>query len=115
MESNVRYADLWKFLRTSGFECDTLAKNPQGNNLVRVCEHAASGARITLADRPAEEIVHPQTLAGVRLQLDNFGVIAPAEFDRWVERRTRANSETVRNGLSTPKPETLPRVTERQT
>ncbi len=32
------------------------------------------------------------SLIGVRLQLDNFGIMDPEEFDRWTERRAKANA-----------------------
>jgi hypothetical protein len=88
MNSQIRYADLWALLRRLGYTCDRLTDQ----NRHRVCEHAAAGSLLTLADAPPEQPVHPQTLNGVRLELANFGLLSPAEFDRWADRRGRANA-----------------------
>jgi hypothetical protein len=47
---------------------------------------------LSLADYPPDQPVHPQTLYGVPLELDNFDLLSHAEFDRWVGRRTKANA-----------------------
>jgi hypothetical protein len=54
---------------------------------------------LTLADYPPDQPVHPQTLYGVRLELDNFGLLSREEFDRWVDRRGKANTPKA-NGSS---------------
>jgi hypothetical protein len=87
MTSQIRYADLWALLRRAGYHCDRLINENQH----RVCEHPA-GSVLTLADYPPDQPVHPQTLYGVRLELDNFGLMSREEFDRWVERRTKGNA-----------------------
>jgi hypothetical protein len=88
----ARYTDLWKLLKRLGYDCGWLGTNPLGGNTVRICNHAASGSSRTLADEPPEEFVHPQVLSGVRLQLDNFGLLSPEDFDRWAARRAKANA-----------------------
>jgi hypothetical protein len=87
MDSRVRYADLWALLRRLGYNCDRLIND----NRQRVCEHVAAGSLLTLADYPPDEPVHPQTLYGVRLELDYFGLLSREQFDCWVDRRTKAN------------------------
>ena len=63
---------------------------------------------LTLADYPPDQAVHPQTLYGVRLELDNFGLMSREEFDRWADRRTKVNAAKTagRNG---PTPAGKPR------
>ncbi len=100
----ARYADLWKLLKRLGYDCGWLGTNPLGGNTVRICKHAASGSSMTLADEPPEEFVHPRVLFGVRLQLDNFGLLAPEDFDRWVARRAKANAAKEARGTSAANP-----------
>jgi hypothetical protein len=88
MNRAIRYADLWALLRRVGYDCDRLTDDRKH----RICEHAAAGSLLTLADYPSEQPVHPQTLYGVRLELDNFGLLSREEFDRWLERRAKANA-----------------------
>ncbi len=83
MKNSIRYADLWALLRKLGFDCDTVL---QSNH--RVCEFAATDTRIVLHDYPQEQPVDPEILIGVRLQLDNGGVMSH-EFDRWAARQGR--------------------------
>jgi hypothetical protein len=97
MNSHVRYADLWALLRRRGYDCDRLID--EGKH--RVCEHAAAGSLFTLADYPPDQPVHPQPLYGVRLELDNFGLLSRDEFDRWVEQRTKANTAKANGSNST--------------
>jgi hypothetical protein len=79
MASNViRYADLWALLRKLGFDCDTFDERNH-----RVCEFAPTDTRIVLYDYPPDQPVREEILIGVRLQLDNGGVLSRAEFDRW--------------------------------
>jgi hypothetical protein len=98
MDSEIRYADLWALLKRLGFDCDIFGTNPLGGNTVRICEHAPTNTRITLADYPPEQPVHPQVLYGVRLQLDSHGFMTFDEFDRWAKRRAKANAAKQANG-----------------
>jgi hypothetical protein len=95
MNSEIRYADLWALLRRLGYNCDRLTPD----NRHRVCEHVAAGSLLTLADYPPDQGVHPQTLYGVRLELDNFGLLSREEFDRWVEGRAKVSTAKA-NGSS---------------
>ena len=101
MSSTVSYADLWALLRRLGYDCDRLIDD----NRHRVCEHAVAGSLLTLADYPPDQPVHPQTLYGVRLELDNFGLLSRAAFDRWVGQRSKANGAKAngRNGPGQPR------------
>ena len=94
----ARYGDLWKLLKRLGYDCGWLGTNPLGGNTVRICKHTSSKSRITLAEEPAEQFVEPQLLFGVRLQLDNFGIMSPEAFDRWAARRAKANAMKDTNG-----------------
>ncbi len=94
----ARYSDLWKLLRRLGYDCGWLGTNPLGGNTVRICKHRSSKSRITLADEPAEQFIEPQLLFGVRLQLDNFGIMSSEAFDRWTARRAKANAAKHTNG-----------------
>jgi hypothetical protein len=98
MNSQIRYADLWALLRRIGYDCDRLIDDDKH----RVCEHVAARSLLALADYPLDRPVHPQTLYGVRLELDNFGLLSRAEFDKWVDQRTKANTAKAngRNGTS---------------
>jgi hypothetical protein len=98
MNSKIRYADLWALLRRLGYDCNRLIDG----NKHRVCEHVATGSQLTLANYPPDRYVHPQTLYGVRLELDNFGRLSREEFDSWVDQRTKSNTAKAngRNGTN---------------
>lgn len=82
MNNEIRYADLWALLRKLGFDCDSFDDRNH-----RICDFAPNGTRIVLHNYPPEEPVRQQILIGVRLQLDNGGVMSRADFDRWADRR----------------------------
>jgi hypothetical protein len=104
MNSHIRYADLWALLRRLGYNCDRLINDNQH----RICEHTAAGSSLSLADYPPEEPVHPQTLFGVGLELDNFGLMSREEFDRWVNRRTKTNAAKANGDNGTERVRKLP-------
>jgi hypothetical protein len=87
-----------------GYNCDRVID--AGKH--RVCEHATAGSVLTLAEYAADQLVHPQTLYGVRLELDNFGLMSREEFDRWVEQRGKANAAKA-NGSNSTTPARTPR------
>jgi hypothetical protein len=93
VDNPIRYGDLWTLLRKLGFDCN--AHDEQNH---RVCEFAPTDTRIVLHDYPANEPVREEILVGVRLQLDNGGVLSRAEFDRWVVRRANVNTAAGTNG-----------------
>jgi hypothetical protein len=96
MNKAITYGDLWALLRRLGYDCDRLIDDGKH----RVCEHAAAGSILALAEYPSDQPVHPQTLYGVRLELDNFGLLPRDEFDRWVDRRTKAKAATANGSTS---------------
>jgi len=96
----ARYADLWKLLKRLGYDCGWLGTNPLGGNTVRICKHSSSRSSITLSDDPPDQFVDPLSLIGVRLQLDNFGIMSPEDFDRWAARRAKANAAKEANGTN---------------
>lgn len=73
-----RYADLLRLLGDLGFDC------PVVRDGARVCEHEPSETLIVFGDYPAEEPVREQILFGVKLQLDQRGLLTREEFDRRV-------------------------------
>jgi len=98
MNRTISYADLWALLRRVGYNCDRLIDDGKH----RVCEHATAGSVLTLADYAADQVVHPQTLYGVRLELDNFGLLSREEFDRWADGREKANGVKANGSNSHP-------------
>jgi hypothetical protein len=93
MSNAIRYADLWALLRKLGFDCNTIDEQNH-----RVCAFAPTDTRIVLHDYPPHQFVREEILIGVRLQLDNGGVLSRAEFDRWVSRRAKVNAAVSANG-----------------
>jgi hypothetical protein len=102
--NTARYADLWKLLKRLGYDCGWVGTNPLGGNTVRICKHPSSRSSITLSDDPPNQFVDPLSLIGVRLQLDNFGIMSPEAFDRWAARRAKANAAKEANGANRTKP-----------
>src|ERR1041384_947406 len=93
MTNTIRYADLWALLRQLGFDCDTLDEQNH-----RICEYAPTETRIVLFNYPPEQPVREEILIGVRLQLDNGGVMSRAEFDRWASQPAKASTAVGTNG-----------------
>src|SRR6266446_5055238 len=93
MSNAIRYADLWALLRKLGFDCDTM---DQKNH--RICIFAPTDTRIVLHDYPLDQLVREEILIGVRLQLDNGGVMSRADFDGWASQRVSANGALGTNG-----------------
>lgn len=93
MNDAIQYADLWALLRELGFDCDTLDDRNH-----RICDFPPTRTRIVLHDYPPATMVHPQILIGVRLQLDNGGVMSREEFDKWAKSTKKSNSSNSENG-----------------
>jgi hypothetical protein len=107
--NKVRYRDLWRLLRRHGYDCDWLGKNPlRPHNAIRICEHAESGSSFSLADYPPDQFVHPQILFVARGALTDFGLMTREGFNRWVERRAKANAAS--NGAPADRPARRPRA-----
>ena|SRR5436190_1674622 len=94
MSDTIRYADLWALLRSLGFACDRLDEQNH-----RICEFAPTDTRIVLYDHPPQQPVRAEILFGVRLQLDNGGVMSRAEFDRWAAQHSEKNLAGNTNGV----------------
>jgi hypothetical protein len=94
MNNRILYGDLWALLRKLGFDVGTL---DQQNH--RVCEFVPNDTRIVLHDYPPDHPVRAEILFGVRLQLDNGGIMSPAKFDRWAARRTKPKKAVASNGV----------------
>src|SRR5437879_4892860 len=99
MSSTIRQGDVLSLLGTLGFDCDTVREN------ARICQYPSSDLVILLTERPADELLREQTLFGVKLQLENYGLMSREEFDRWAARKARANARNGANG-SRPTPKT---------
>ena len=93
MSNAIRYADLWALFRELGFDCDTLDEKNH-----RICEFVPTNTRIVLHDYPPDHHVREEILIGVRLPLDNGGVVSRVEFDEWTTRRPKAKSAVATNG-----------------
>jgi hypothetical protein len=93
MRNAIRYADLWALFRKLGFDVDKL--DDQNH---RICEYASTDTRIVLHDYPPDQPVREEILIGVRLQLDNGGIMSRAEFDHWAARGSKANTAAGANG-----------------
>jgi len=89
-----RYADLLRMLGELGFDCSAVRDG------ARVCEHEPSETLIVFGDYPADEPVREQILVGVKLQLDQRGLLTREEFDRRVARLAGAGT---RNGTGHPR------------
>ena len=95
MSNVIRYADLWALFRKLGFDCDTLDEQNH-----RICEFVPTDTRIVLHNYPLDNPVRQVILIGVRLQLDNGGVMSRAEFDQWAAGRTKTNTAAGANGVT---------------
>ncbi len=73
----MTYGQLDKVLRSLGFSCRVLKKDPPA----RVYEHKESGALITIPPFPETDFVLDYHLLAARTTLDLFGVADPTVFD----------------------------------
>jgi hypothetical protein len=74
--TDVTYGQLDRALRSLGFTCSTVMKEPP----VRVYEHKPSGAEILLPPFPEEDLVLDYHLTAARTTLDLFGIADPMAF-----------------------------------
>ena len=74
--TTVTYGKLDKVLRSLGFSCRVMTKEPP----TRVYEHKESGAWILLPLFPEDDLVLDYHLASVRTTLDGFGIADPTAF-----------------------------------
>jgi hypothetical protein len=75
--TEVTYGQLDKALRSLGFSCRELKKDPPA----RVYEHKESGALITIPAFPDTDFVLDYHLLAARTMLELFGVADPKGFD----------------------------------
>jgi hypothetical protein len=71
--TEVTYGQLGKVLRSLGFSCRVLNKEPA----TRVYEHKESGALITMPPLPMTDFVWEHHPVGARMILDWFGIANP--------------------------------------
>jgi hypothetical protein len=74
--TKVTYGQLDKALRSLGFSCRALQKDPP----TRVYEHP-SGALVTIPPFPEADFVFAHHLVAARTTLDLFGIAEPTVFD----------------------------------
>ena len=74
--TDVTYGQLDKVLRSLGFSCRVLKKDPP----TRVYEHE-SGALVTIPPFPMDDFVLDYHLVGARTTADLFGIAEPKVFD----------------------------------
>jgi hypothetical protein len=80
-QADVTYGQLDRVLRSLGFTCRVLKKDPA----TRVYEHE-SGALITLPPFPESDYVQNYHLVGARTVVDLFGVADPKVFDAKIQK-----------------------------
>jgi hypothetical protein len=75
--TNVTYGQLDKVLRSLGFSCRLVEKNPPA----RRYEHKESGAMMSVPPYPETDFVLEHHLVGARTIADLFGIVDPDTFD----------------------------------
>jgi hypothetical protein len=76
-KTDVTYGELDKVLRSLGFSCRLVKKDPP----TRVYEHTESGALIMMPPFPMTDYVLDYHLVSARTTLDLFGIADPKVFD----------------------------------
>jgi hypothetical protein len=79
------YGQLDKVLRSLGFSCRLVEKDPP----VRVYEHKETGALLTMPPFPDDDLVLEYHLVTARFTLDQFGIIEPKDFEAKLKRTRR--------------------------
>jgi hypothetical protein len=74
--TEVTYGQLDKVLRSLGFSCRVLDKDPP----VRLYEHKETGAEVSIPPFPYGDRVLEHHLVTARVMLDEFGIANPAVF-----------------------------------
>jgi hypothetical protein len=77
MKSKVTYGQLDKVLRSFGFDCRLVEKDPPA----RRYEHEGTGALISVPPFPETDPVYAHHLFAARVILDQFGIAEPEDFD----------------------------------
>jgi predicted RNA binding protein YcfA (HicA-like mRNA interferase family) len=99
MNKRIRYGDLFQFLRGLGF----VRARVEGSHLTY--QHPSSGTLFVFPDVAEEQDAASYHLAVVRRHLDENGVLAGDEFDRWLMRTTEQVNGSPRRGASSKKTE----------
>jgi hypothetical protein len=80
--TDVTYGQLDKALRSLGFSCRVLKREPHS----RVYEHKETGALLTVPPFPMTDFALPQHLVAARTIVDLFGIADPTVFDAKVRK-----------------------------
>ena len=80
--TEVTYGQLDKALRSLGFSCRLVKKEPP----TRVYEHKESGAWLMMPPFPEPGFVLEHHLVGARTTLDNFRIADPEVFDAQLQK-----------------------------
>jgi hypothetical protein len=80
--TDVTYGQLDKALRSLGFSCRVLQREPHS----RVYEHKETGALLTVPPFPMTDFALPQHLVAARGIVDLFGIAEPTVFDTKVRK-----------------------------
>jgi hypothetical protein len=75
--TEVTYGQLDKVLRSLGFSCQLVEKDPPARRYL----HKESGAFITMPPFPMTDFVYEHHLVGSRTTVDLFGIADPKVFD----------------------------------
>jgi hypothetical protein len=75
--TDVTYGQLDKALRSFGFSCRLVEKDPPA----RRYEHKASGALVSIPPYPMDDFVLDYHLVAARTTADLFGIAEPKVFD----------------------------------
>jgi hypothetical protein len=79
---DVTYGQLNRALRSLGFSCRVVKKDPP----VRLYEHKETGAEISMPPCPETEHVLEYHLVTARVMLDEFGIADPTTFAAELQR-----------------------------
>jgi hypothetical protein len=85
--TDVTYGQLDKILRSLGFSCRLVDKEPP----VRAYEHKQTGAEIRIPPYPTDDRVLEHHLVTARVMLDEFGIAEPNEFEAKLQKRRSRN------------------------
>jgi len=80
--TDVTYGQLDKALRSLGFSCRVLKREPHS----RLYEHKETGALLTVPPFPMTEFALPHYLVAARGIVDLFGIADPTVFDAKVRK-----------------------------
>jgi len=88
--TDITYGQLDKVLRSLGFSCRLVEKDPPA----RRYEHKESGALITMPPFPDTDFVLEHHLVAARTTADLFGIVEPKDFDAKLQKGNRRSHST---------------------